>query len=104
MQRKVVLDAKTLAESKQYRHSPQQIRAAESADESALLFLFGHGHRDNHGIVLGEGDREILKIGEFKSATKAFNTSVTSITTSYYSGGWTCIPQLNLRKIDGDRT
>ena len=46
--------------------------------------------------MLGDADRKTLKIGEFKSATKAFITSITLITTSCYSGGWTCNPQLNL--------
>lgn len=112
-QRKVVLDDKILAESKQSKHPPQQIKAdklklktknlitaeckhAESANENVLILFFGHGDHHNHGIVLGEGGREALKIGEFKSATKALNTKTTLITTSCYSGGWTCNPRLNL--------
>ena len=113
LQRKVVLDEKILAESKASKHPPQKVRAdklklktktlitaeckaSESADETVLIFLFGHGDRNNHGIVLGRGDRSALKIAEFKSATKTLKTSVTLITTSCYSGGWTCNPQLNL--------
>ena len=112
-QRKVVLDENILAESKQSKHPPQQIQAeklklktknlitaeckdAESANENVLILLFGHGDRNNHGIVLGRGGRETLKIGEFKTSTKALNTNITLITTSCYSGGWTCNPQLNL--------
>ena len=104
MQKKVVLNVKILAESKHSRRPRQQIKAAETANEAVLILLFGHEHHDNHDIVLGEVDSKNLKTWEYKSATKAFNTNVTSITTSYYSGGWTCIPQLNLRKIHEDRT
>ena len=112
-QRKVVLDEKILAESKQSKHPPEHIQAdklkrktknmitaackdAETGNENVLVLLFGHGDQNNHGIVLGGGDRETLKIAEFKSATKGLHTNITLITTSCYSGGWTCNPQLNL--------
>ncbi len=116
MQKKVVLDSQILANSKSSRHPPQRIkaqdlktktktligsecRAAELAKENILILMFGHGDKNNHGIVLGAGYRPTLKIGEFKSATKAFKIGITMITTSCYSGGWTCNPQLNLSTI-----
>ena len=112
-QRKVVLDANILAQAKQARHPPQHIRpdhlkletkkiisseceAAEFANESVLILLLGHGDDSNHGIELGKGGRATLKINEFKSATKQFKVGITKITTSCYSGGWTCNPQLNI--------
>ena len=112
-QRKVVLDGKILEDCKQSKHPPEHIKAdklklktktlittecrdAERAGENVLILLFGHGDRSNHGIVLGGGARQTLKIGELHSATKALNTKITLITTSCYSGGWTCNPQLNL--------
>ena len=111
-QRKVVLDANILAQAKQARHPPRRIRpdqlkletkkiitsecrAAELAREPVLILLLGHGDDLNHGIELGKG-RATLKINEFKSATKQFNVAITMITTSCYSGGWTCNPQLNI--------
>ena len=30
--------------------SAQQIKVAKTANETVLILLFGHGHRDNHGI------------------------------------------------------
>ena len=59
-------------ESKRSKHSPQKIganklklkiktlitaecTAAESADETVLIILFGHRDRDNYGIVLDGG-------------------------------------------------
>ena len=72
------------------------IKDAETANETVLILLFRHGDRDNHGIVLGGGNRNPLKMGEFKSATKALKMSITLITTSCYSGGWTCNPELNV--------
>lgn len=61
-----------------------------------MILLLGHGDVNNYGIVFGTGDRATLKIDEFRSATKAFKVSITTIATSCYSGGWTCNPQLNL--------
>ena len=111
-QRKVVLDANILTQAKRARHPPQHIRpehlkletkkiitreckAAELAGESVLILLLGHGDISNHGIELGTG-RATLKVNEFKSATKQFNIGITMTTTSCYSGGWTCNPQLNI--------
>ena len=112
-QGKVVLDAAILAKSKKSRHAPQHIKAqdlkmkikgiitaeckaAEKAKENLLILFFGHGDVQNHGIILGLGHRPTLKIQEFKSATKAFQVSITMVTTSCYSGGWTCHPELNI--------
>ena len=115
-QRKVVLDADILATSKKCQHAPQYIKpevlktktknlmtaeckAAETAKENVLILLFGHGDINNHGILLGSGHRPTLKIGEFRNATKAFEVALTMVTTSCYSGGWTCNPQLNMSTI-----
>lgn len=112
-QRKVVLDADILAQAKKARHSPQHINpdrlkqeakriinseceAAELANEAVLILIFGHGDKDNYGIELGKGQRPTLKIHDFKSATKNFKVGITMITTSCYSGGWNCNPQLNI--------
>ena len=111
-QRKVVLDAKILAQSKSSQHPLQYIKpknlklkiknvimaeckAAKIAKENVLILMLGHGDRDNHGIHLGTGCGATLKISEFKRAAKAYKVNITMITTSCYSGGWTCNPQLD---------
>lgn len=112
-QRKVVLDAGILARSKISRHPVERIRpnqlklntkklitaecrAAEIANETVLILMLGHRDPNNHGIELGTGGRATLKINEFRQATRAFKIGITMITTSCFSGGWTCNPQLNL--------
>ena len=119
-QRRVVLDAAILAKSKKSRHAPQNIKAqqlkiktedivtaeceaAEVAKENLLILFFGHGDLENHGIILGLDHRSTLKIQEFKSATNAFQVPITMFTTSLYSGGWTCHPELNISKMTAAR-
>ena len=112
-QRKVVLDSGILEKSKSSPHPPQRVapynlkiktkdlittecRAAEIAKENILIVIFGHGDVSNHGIELGAGHGATLKIQEFQNITKPYKVGIAMITTSCFSGGWTCNPQLNL--------
>ena len=114
--RKVVLDSDILAKANLSRHSPQRFKphdlkiktrelitaeckATETAKENVLILMFGHGDERNHGSVLGKGHGATMKIRELKRATKTFKVGITLITTSCYSGGWICHPQLNMSTI-----
>ena len=113
--RKVVLDEAILKQVKEAKHGLQQYQpnklrlafkklvtdecaAAAETGENVLIFMFGHGDRDNQGIVIGEG-ASFTNMWEVKYMIKALGKKkpkVTVLTTHCYSGGWSCNPDLNI--------
>ncbi|KAI4191060.1 MAG: hypothetical protein L6R41_000375 [Letrouitia leprolyta] len=61
--------------------------AARAGDESVLVFMFGHGSKDNGGVELGTN---FLKQAMFSEAIAGIDVPLTLISTACYSGGWSC--------------
>ncbi|PGH32040.1 hypothetical protein GX50_05165 [[Emmonsia] crescens] len=109
--RKVVLDAEMLDKGKigpiqtypRMHLKENFLRIVESESSTArqtgerlLLLLFGHGDKDTHGVALGLGNLRKLKISNLRRVIGGPGVSVTLLSTSCYSGGWSTTPELNI--------
>ena len=81
------------------RRVTAEAKAAESKKENLLIMLFGHGDAKNHGIVLGTSYNQDLRLRDLVGALKGMDVNVTLLTTSCFSGAWTCSPMLNLSTL-----
>lgn len=66
---------------------------AHAAGEPVLLFLFGHGDGETHGIEIGRlsnGDKPLLSMEVIMEVLRTFpGLRMSVLLTSCYSGGWT---------------
>ena len=120
--RKVVLDKEILTAALKSPHAPVSIKAmgikvavikriretcvaAEAAGENVLILVFGHGSTNGHGIFCGGKSSinekmdisRLLRVKDLKSIiSKNPQVKVSLIATHCFSGGWTCLPDLNI--------
>ncbi|KAF3481029.1 uncharacterized protein GIQ15_06376 [Arthroderma uncinatum] len=92
-ERRIVLDKATLGQAK----------AAVQRDEQLIVFVFGHGDQDTHGIRLGRfrttsNKTPLLLMRDFARAVPK-EAKVTLFTTAFYSGGWLVQPNTNKAKF-----
>ncbi|KAK2812267.1 hypothetical protein FQN50_001625 [Emmonsiellopsis sp. PD_5] len=77
----------------------EQASLAAERNEQLIVFVFGHGDQDTHGVYLGgEGDSinnlPRLRMSDFRRAV-GLKVNVTLFTTACYSGGWLVQPNSN---------
>lgn len=77
----------------------EQATIASQRKEQLIVFIFGHGDLDTHGVYLGKpsGRRDQypdLLIQDFRRALPP-DVNVTLFITSCYSGGWLVEPRVN---------
>jgi hypothetical protein len=76
-----------------------EAEAAKFAKQSLLVLIFGHGHEETKGIMLGSGSEDnLFHMRDFKEAVGK-QVRTTLVTTACFSGGWVVNKDLNISKM-----
>ena len=81
-----------------------ECQLAQQNGQPVLLLLFGNGNHETFGILVGEppergGVGERLHVRDIQSSLHELEITLTLMTTSCYSGGWTYSPGLHVSPI-----
>ncbi|KAF9889172.1 hypothetical protein FE257_007661 [Aspergillus nanangensis] len=79
----------------------EQANEAKRHHEHLILLLFGHGHRQNHGVYIGGKNpnaiNSVLHVSRIQQAIpRGVNTTL--LLTSCYSGGWLIQPDMSYQR------
>ncbi len=73
----------------------QECNAARALNQQLVVILLGHGDYSSKGVFLGgQGNRHIMTPEAFSNAAGAKDVQICLMSTAYYSGGWTMMPDV----------